>query len=976
MKSNRSALLSLVLGLAVLGTAACENKTEIIEPDPPIVVSLVPDAVTLEIGESVKLEAIVTGGASGTARTVTFATSNNAVASVDANGNVTAEGEGVATITATATADANARDASVITVTDATGGAEPTISIKSITTGNLNTPVNTQNVFGQIDVTLNVDVPAGSDVTTVETLIDGNVVCSQGFSGGAAGIAVNANPELGTQAEPVEIVCSIQTQAFNSATGAVSFPNGPHALTARLVGEDGTVIATPSTQLIFNNTNFLNVTYAGSKGPATGGNAPRSLAPAGSAWHGGDITFTVLSVNYGATANNVANATIQITSSGNGVNGLAGCTTTGVLATDPTISSTDGGLGGVNFPGCAPASASKTVNATAGAPFTVVFPANATLTAGGVQNVEDIFTIAVNSVTTGGQAGPICINPTPVLNPQGPACGLFFQNPLRVDNLAPRVTILNIIRPNQYYNSTFVPSQGAQGVAAACAANTPCARTVDYGVDLQTATGNTTFQAGPTTATLVDVTAGFGTLPESPVSTTNLFAVTTMDALQNSRQVFATTTNTTVTTNAASATVQKFGIDNTAPTQAVAGPPNNSTNCAVGPSNPTTCSPTPTWTITFTDAGIGPSGFNANPVTVKLERILATGTTCHNPDTGAAISCTTNSGFVADDGIVTLPAGVDGYFRLTAFVTDAAGNQSTQTVILTLEDYTPPVAGGIASPATLVGGTAATFSSALIDNVELGDVLGATVFAGAGVTLVDSRQAIGTYGVDAIVNTSPGTFNIAQFVRSVETTTGAGLPTGAVSPATNFEYAARDVAGVQLNTIVADGCPAAGAADGTTTQNCILRQVDITAAVNLGSNNTFPAFTALNTANGLNALHGLFVHQAPSNATVCTDGSCAVGIPSNTTLSATITGPAATFASPFSRVVFYMLDANGRWTPIGTGSVAVSDNTVLNTRTFTYSFVWTPTGLGDYVAPVVAIGVDGNGSALVSQQQNVTLTTT
>jgi hypothetical protein len=496
-------------------------------------------------------------------------------------------------------------------------------------------------------------------------------------------------------------------------------------------------------------------------------------------------------------------------------------------------------------------------------------------------------------------------------------------------------------------------------------------------VDLQTAAGNTTFQAGTATGALVDVTAGFSPLPETAVSTTNLFAITTMDALQNSRQVFATTTNTVTTTSATSAAILKFGIDNTAPTQAVAGPPDLSTNCRLGPSDPAACpTPAPTWTITFTDAGIGPSGFNVNPVMVKLERILATGTTCHNPDTSAAISCTTGNGFVADDGVVTVPVGVEGYFRLTAFVTDAAGNQSTQTVILTLEDYTPPVAGGISSPASIAGGAAASFSSALIDNVELGDVLGATVFTGAGLTLVDSRQAIGTYGVDAIVNSSPGTFNIAAFTRSVETTTGAGLPTGAVSPATNFEYAARDVAGVQLNNIVADGCPAAGSADGTTTQNCILRQVDISAAVNLGSGvppGTFPAYTALVTANGLNALHGLFVHQAPSNAVVCTDGSCAVGIPANTTLSATLTGPAATFANPFNRVVFYMQDANGRWTPIGTASTAVTDDTVLNTRTFTFSFVWTPTGLPAYVAPIVAVGVDATGSALVSQAQNVTL---
>lgn len=979
MKSHRSALLGLVLGVTVLGMAACESKTEIIQPDPPIVVSLVPDAVSLAVGESVKLEAVVTGGGANTARTVTFSSSNQAVATVDANGNVTAVSAGVATITATSTADANARDASVITVGGGTGGAEPTISIKSITTGNLGTPVNTQNVAGQIDVTLNVDVPAGSQVTEVQTLIDGDVVCSQGFSAGS--LVVAANPELGTEAQPVEIVCSVQTQAFNATTGAVSFPNGPHSLTAQLVSSDGSVVATPSTELVFNNTNFINVSFEGSKGPAISGNGPRSLAAAGSAWHGGDITFSVLPVNYGAAENNVASVTIQITSSGNGVTGVGGCTSTNDATTDPTIAANDGGNGGANFPTCAQASASKTVNTAAGAATEIVFPANATLTAGGVQNVEDIFTIAVNSVTTGGQAGPVCINPSPALNPQGPTCAggaPAFPNPLRIDNLAPRITFLNIIRPNQYYNGAFVPNQGAQGVAAACPANTPCVRTVDYGVDNQTAAGNTTFEAGPATDALVDVTAGFSDLPETQVASTNLFSVTTMDALQNSRTRFATAVQTQVTTNANNALL--FGIDNTDPTQAVAGPPDQSTNCVVGPSNPANCSPVAGWTITFSDAGVGPSGFNANPVTVKLERILASGTTCYDPNGGGPISCAANNnnGFVADDGIVTLPGATDGYWRLTAFVTDAANNQSEQTMILTLEDYTPPVAGGIASPATLTGGGAASFSSALVDNVELGDVLGATVYGGT-ITLVDSRQAIGTYGVDAINNTSPGTFNLASFVRSVETTDAVGLPTGTVQPATNFEYAARDVAGVELNTIVNDGCPAAGSADGTTTQNCILRTVDISAAVNLGSNNTFPAYTALVTANGLNAAHGLFVHAAPSNATVCTlaTGNCTPSnTPKNTTLTATVTGPAAVFANPFSRVVFYMQDANGRWTPLGTGSVTVSDNTVLNTRTYTFSFVWTPTGLPGtppFNANIVAVGINSTGSALVSQAQVVQL---
>jgi hypothetical protein len=380
--------------------------------------------------------------------------------------------------------------------------------------------------------------------------------------------------------------------------------------------------------------------------------------------------------------------------------------------------------------------------------------------------------------------------------------------------------------------------------------------------------------------------------------------------------------------------------------------------------------------VTFSDAGVGPSGFNVNPVSVKLERILASGITCHNPDTGAAVSCTTASGFVADDGVITLPA-PDGYYRLTTFVTDAASNVSTQTVILTLRDYTTPVAGGIASPASIAPGAAVTFSSALQDGVELGDVTGTTVYGGAATYLVDSRQTIGTYGVDAIVNTSPGTFNIASFVRSVEPT-AAGLPTGVVSPATNFEYAARDVAGVQVNNNYADGCPAAGAGDGATTQNCILRAVDISAAVNLGSSNTFPAYSSLNTLNAGNPAHGLFTQQAPSDVSVDLSAG------ESTTLTTTLTGPAATFANPFSRVVYHMQDANGRWFPIGTATVTVTDNTVLNTRTYTYTYVWTPTNLPPAAINIIAVGVsgptsiDGNasvdaGSALLSNTQVVTL---
>jgi predicted small lipoprotein YifL len=963
MKSQRSALMALVLGTSVLAAAACEDKGPTVTfPPDDVEVSVSPESVELTEGESSVFVATVTGGEDGTARTVAWTTSNAEIASISENGNqvtVTAEGPGIATITATATADASAADAASVRVLTDEPSAPPTISIQSITTGNLNTPVNTENTFGQIDVTLNVDVPPGNEVSRVETLIDGDVVCSQEFSSAAA-IGVAA-AELEAQAQ-VEIVCSIQTQAFNSTTGATTYPNGTHALTARLVGPEGTLVATPSTELVFNNTNFLNVVVS-SERTANGSNGPRSLMPAGSQWRGGDLTFTVLSVNYGAAADNVSTVTLALETSGNGVTGVGGCSTTADLASNPTVASSDGGAGDPSFPGCADVTTSRTATLTPGATTPITFPATATLTAGspGVQNVEDVLeVVAVNSVTTGGTAGPICINPNPSQNPQNVGCTLFFpnNNMIPVDNLAPRVTQLNIVRPNQYYNGAFVPDH--ETGEPDCDADVPCARTVDYGVDAQDAT----FMAGPA-GSLVDVTAGFTPLPETATSNTNVFALTIEDALENSRQVYATPTNTTISTSATTG-VQLFGVDNTAPTQTVAGPPTNSSNCPAAPSDPASCAGQTGWTVSFSDAGVGPSGFNADPVSVKLERILLGGTTCHDPDTGAAVSCTTASGFVADDGMITLPA-PDGYYRLTTYVSDAADNESTQTVILTLRDYAEPVAGGIASPASITGGAAVSFSSALVDNVELGDVTGTNVFGAAGVYLVDSRQTIGTYGVDQIHASSPGAFNIARFIRSVEMTTGAGLPDGTVAPATGFEYAARDVAGVEVNNNYADGCPAAGSGDGSVTQNCILRAVDISAAVNLGSENTFPAYTGLTDANGVNPAHGLFVHQAPSDVTVDLSAG------ESTTLTTTLTGPAATFANPFTMVRYYIEDANGRWFPIGTATVTVTDDTVLNTRTYTFMYVWTPTNLPPAAIDVIAVGTNASGSALLSQAQTVTL---
>jgi hypothetical protein len=974
MKLHRSGLIGLALSLSIV--AACEDKTDIVippPPDPALTLNLVPDNLDLFVGGTGQLVAVVSGGAAGTPRTATFTSSNEAVATVDANGLVTGVSPGSAQITARATADNAVADVSNVTVSQDPATVPPTVSIKSVTVGNTLTPVPINNVMGQIDITANLDVPQGAQISAVEWLIDDTVVCRQTFSTGSADLAANADE---AQAQ-VELVCSVNTAEFDAGTGVATFLNGPHQVRVRVIGAQGTVVAeappTQFSQLVFNNVNFIVANIASSRGSAVGGNGPRSLAPAGSLWHAGDITFELLSVNFGAPSLNIQNATVFLTSSGLGVTGAPGCVTTNSLATDPTISSTDGGAGDVNFPGCAAGSVTRTVAGATGAPFSVTFPENAAVTANGLANVEEIWTITITSVTAGGQAGPICINPDPVANPAGPLCGVTalpggtgFVNPLRVDNLAPRITQLNVVRANQYFNEAFVPSHTVG--SAACIA--PCARTVDYGVDRQAEAGNATFQAGAALASLVDVTAGFGPLPETQVSTTNLFQLTIRDALGNSRVRIATADPTTTTATNALGAALLFGIDNTAPTLTItAGPPNLSTNCPVPPSNPAACAGLGGWVVSFSDAGVGPSGFNVNPVSTRLERILSTGTVCLHPDTGAAVVCATNAGFVADDGISTIPA-VDGYYQLTVFVSDAAGNRSAETVRLTLRDVVAPVVGGIASPATITGGGAVSFSSSLTDNVELGDLLPHTRFNGF--ELAEPRQTIGTYGVDVFNPSDAGVVTIASFIHSVEGTSGAGLPAGGPTQASVFGYAVRDVAGAELG----DPCPAAGAADGATTQNCTLRHVNISAAV--ATSNPVTTYAALNTLNAANAAHGLFAHQAPSALTVCTlaTGNCTPATtPKSTTLSVTLTGPAGTFANPFSRVNFYFQDASGRWVFIGQGTVNVTDNTVLDTRTYTFSNVWTPTNhpQSPGAVNVIAIGVNATGAALVSQVQVVNL---
>lgn len=386
-----------LVALASLGfTAACEDNTT-----PPVVtpvtVTVVPPTLTLGPGQTGQFAAAVAGGTANGDRTVTWASSNPAVVSVDQTGKVTVAATvataTTVTITATSKQDATAVGAGAVNVTatptEPVPGT-PTITIKDITTPGGGT-VNAQNIAGPINVLMDVDVPQGAQVQRIEVLLDGNVVCTIPFTGTGAAKPGDATTE-GT--EVVQAICPINTAAADS-TGKPSFANGPHTLSARLVGPSGTAASSIEQTIIFNNVNTVTPTITTSKASATD---LRGLV-----WQAGDVTVKLTPVIFtgGQTVSRVTVTLTPITQGGS------------VTLTDTTAA--DG--------------------------FSVTFPASKTLASGGVSNVQDSVTLTISTVTSNGQAGPT--------NTTGPQL-------LRLDNVAPVITQFNIT-PNQFLglNTSF-----------------------------------------------------------------------------------------------------------------------------------------------------------------------------------------------------------------------------------------------------------------------------------------------------------------------------------------------------------------------------------------------------------------------------------------------------------------------------------------------------------------------------------------
>jgi hypothetical protein len=301
------------------GLAGCGDDVTIVDPPPPPPpppaqiqsVSVTPDVVNLQQAatpQNVQFAAAVTADAGIGALTYAWTTTDAAKATVTS---------GAATANATVTVVANATGTvgvrvNVSAANGATGsgtaqiivgaGTPANIQLQSVTFTNAGNevPVVLTNVFGQIQIHLNVD-PGTRNVSRVEALIgpvgQEIVVNSQGFSSAVAEAAAQAGPEEA----PTTIVLSVNTMQVrkNGTTFVPVIFNGNSNIVARLVFADQSQpLASNSVPVVMNNVDaeIQPATSGVGKFSPTAGAGTSVTGPttaAGSTWYGNVATVDV-----------------------------------------------------------------------------------------------------------------------------------------------------------------------------------------------------------------------------------------------------------------------------------------------------------------------------------------------------------------------------------------------------------------------------------------------------------------------------------------------------------------------------------------------------------------------------------------------------------------------------------------------------------------------------------------------------------
>lgn len=946
----RSTLVGL---LAVAGLTACGDKITVppavtTAPIPPVVrsVTVTPTNVPMNVGDKVTLAASVNADAGITDRTVTWSSSDATIASVDANGLVTALKVGTTSVKAVAKADVTVSGAAVITVGGGGVGAVPTVTISSINqtnTSGQSVPANLSAAAGQLDVILNVETNGAVLRTVSATLRCGTDVMTrtQTISGNVVGIDADA------ASAPVTL--SFNTAEFNATTGVPTLRNGACTISATATTAAGTQSATNSTTLTLNNTDGVVVTTAASGATASDVN--------GLPWKAGNITVTAIPVLFsgrvpatvtitlpGATG---AAQTVTAATTGGTSATWSGTATSGSRVTQQTLIS---GYDGNGFPvGAHPTvliidtngndlnlaqlnavsqSDVRIDNQSPVAPTVLTIP---TAQAGWVNAAYTFTGVAAARYTSGGDLG--------VSNGAGSIAGtgLFVATTVPTvaanagisgtTGLTGQTTFTYFAAPSATYtfvNGAAAPTTGS--TAGACA-----------------------------TTGLTQITTA-GDLAATLVNTSYRVRVNETDKLGNVR--------CTDLGGSAGAGQATFGVDKGIPTAVFSDPPAGTS--ALNQQIVNIAAPgIPLFAIAISDDA---SGFSATPASTSVTRTTAAvavactvgtlntaGTACNTVLTGTQTPVNGNGAAAAAS---------EGYYVFVSTIRDQAQNAAPTLTRQALVDVTAPIMGGVSIPAAITGGSSAAFSTSATDNLDLagsnytvayGTDVDASTRPGTS-TGLKFRTVGPTLGVafdNVLTTTSSFTVTVPSFIRNVQVTNGADAPVAFSNPA-NLPNAINVRAIDAANNTSAAGSGAIAPAN-----------VPQTGATNYA---------------GLAGFQTWLVSNAPTP--LCNAATCAAPAnPTSVVLTATANGTLSTFQVPFQQVQFFYFDngagGSNEWIFIGT-AVASTVTDAGATRTFTWSLSFDPPasfGTAGAVVPLIAVGLNSTGDALTTRaNQNITVT--
>ena len=767
---QRVVRLSFVGLLAIAGASfatACGDKVTV--PPTPVdstvhSVTVSPPSANLKIGDKFQFGASVDAG-QGVARTVTWSSSNTAVATVDQTGLVTAVASGNASIVAKSTAAPDVSGAASVTVAE--------VVQASVTLGNImqtvcsptgvcsSIPATLTNVAGQLDVTVNLD-QGTQKVSKVDLIMTCNgkdtVVATQTLS------TADVAPLTEDAAAPLQF--SFNTAAFNPATGAVAFKNGTCTLKAAATTTQGQQVASTTENITLNNVDTVSATMTTT--PAAGQVASATDA-SGLVWRAGSVTVTAVPVIFtaGATA---ASASVSLINAD-----------TATVPTDTAWAADAGVL--KRIPKDSAIATQSNLTGTTGV-FTATFPKDQSAT--GVDSVSiPVLGVRVNTVTSAG-------------NP-GPSLTATVSNFIRLDNLPPNKTPV-VFKPNtQNTNGGWVGTNFvfANAVIAVVGTDTVSLSSLDYG-GVDKVTINT--QSRPTGSGSFTTFTSITSLGETASGSSLDLRVQVCDALGNC---------------ATTGTLTQFGVDLTPPTATENGLTDKQV-FHIGSTIPTA----DTVHITDTASTAGATASGGAGVLVRLQALKPSGstgsaTTCLMPVKSSACSADSLVVLNTSDGSFALPAGAitSGEFTLTKTAVDQAGNKSaTITVAYYIDQQAPVVSGGVSLPASVTG--ASTFTSTATDNMDVKAGNGYLQYAAGKFLETGTASPTGVTFDNALTRSASITVDLTQtFFRSL--TTAAGT---AGTPPTTIGIRALDAAG-NLSAAQPVAIPSANVAAGATIPN-------------------------------------------------------------------------------------------------------------------------------------------------------------